>query len=85
MSDKEVQEQTAETPQEQPQAKVFVVEKEPEQAEHEKRMYDDINKMPAAVADRFKAIAVTYDAIDRIQEEEQHAQRQLELKYEKLY
>ena len=59
--------------------------KDPDQAELEKRMCEDINKMPAEVQDRFKAIYVGYNLVDQISEEEQIAQRQLELKYEKLY
>lgn len=41
--------------------------------------------MPTEVKDRFKALAVSYDGVDRLTEEEQIAHRQLELKYEKLY
>ena len=59
--------------------------KDPDQAELEKRMCEDINKMPEEVQDRFKAIYVGYGQVDQISEEEQIAQRQLELKYEKLY
>ena len=59
--------------------------KDPDQAELEKRMCDDINKMPEEVQPRFKALQVLYNQIDQFSEEEQIAQRQLELKYEKLY
>jgi hypothetical protein len=59
--------------------------KDETQAELDARIYKDINAMPAEVADRFKAIAVSYDGVDRLTEEEQLEHRALELKYEKLY
>merc|ERR1711957_722156 len=61
------------------------VMKDETQAELDARIYKDINAMHAEVRDRFKAIAVSYDGVDRLTEEEQLEHRALEIKYEKLY
>jgi len=60
-------------------------EKDKDQAELELRIMKDVNAMPAEVQDRFKAIVVGYHEIDAINDEQQLAERELELKYEKLY
>jgi len=60
-------------------------EKDPDQAELDLRIMKDINAMPAAVQDRFKAISTLYNQVDDITEEERVEARELELKYEKLY
>jgi hypothetical protein len=59
--------------------------KDPEQAELEHKMMTTINSMDSAVQDRFKALKVVYDAINQAQDEEEQAQRLIEVKYEKLY
>lgn len=59
--------------------------KDPEQAELEHKMMTAINSMDSAVQDRFKALKVVYDAINQAQDEEEQAQRLVEVKYEKLY
>lgn len=48
-------------------------------------MMTAINSMDSAVQDRFKALKVVYDAINQAQDEEEQAQRLVEVKYEKLY
>jgi nucleosome assembly protein 1-like 1 len=48
-------------------------------------MCRDINTMDAAVKDRFKAIHVLYSQVNDYNTEEQKEQRDLEVKYEKLY
>lgn len=59
--------------------------KDPQQAELELKMAKDIQAMPEAVQDRFKALHVIYDEVNRIDDDEEREYRALELKYEKMY
>lgn len=59
--------------------------RDPDMAELENKMNDDILAMPAEVTNRFKALKVLYDQANEIDQEEEKEYRLLEVKYEKLY
>ena len=59
--------------------------RDPDMAELENKMNDDICNMPPEVMNRFKALKVLYDQANEIDHEEEKEYRLLEVKYEKLY
>ena len=59
--------------------------KDKDEADLEFKMCRDINNMDAQVRDRFKALMALYSQVNDINTDEMRENRNLEVKYEKLY
>jgi hypothetical protein len=59
--------------------------KDKDEADLEFKMCRDINNMDLAVRDRFKALMALYSNVNDINTDEMRENRNLEVKYEKLY
>ena len=59
--------------------------KDPEEAELDYKMCQDINQMPKEVQARFKAVKVLHDSVQELDEEMDRDKRLLEIAYEEKY
>lgn len=59
--------------------------KDPEEAELDFKMCQDINQMPDEVQPRFKAVKVLHDTVQELDEELDRDKRLLEIAFEQKY